>query len=244
MNFLQQYRNLLNGLEDGEMKTNLVNAFGNVELDFNNAITARDSAKQTLNDYKTLVTSKIGTDDVTTFEMPKPNEDIEKIKSDLEAKYNSDMDTLRTDVQGWETKYNDATAKLEDFAFRKAVEDNGLLQNFNIENPYVKDLVVNHIKNNTVVEDGKIYAKDSTTGEKARDIKSGDFLSGANIVEGMIGANEWMPFVKPQANATGMGSKTTTVTSASKKWADYSTKELSAIRNENPSLYEQLKQTR
>ena len=48
MNYLQQFGGMLGEMEDGELKTNLLNAFGNVKLDFNQAIEKRTGIRRVI----------------------------------------------------------------------------------------------------------------------------------------------------------------------------------------------------
>lgn len=244
MNYLQQFGGMLNELEDGELKTNLLNAFGNVKLDFNQAIEKRNTLKDEFESYKSKVTAKLG-GDIDTFEVPKQGDDLEKIKSDLEAKYNNDTQQLRDDISSWEKKYNDTNTQLENMMFNAEVEKAGLLNGFITDNPRVKEMLLSEIRDKLILQDGVFYVKDNATGDKARDIKTGDFLSAKSISDGMRESNEWLPFVKANSQAQGMGTPPQqSQHQTGKKWSDYTSNELVAISRENPALYNQLKETR
>ena len=87
MNALQQFRGILDGLEDGEQKTSLTNAFNGVQLDFNQAIEKRTAIKDEFTDYKSNISKLIGTDDI---------EGITAKVADMSKVGNEDIETLKT----------------------------------------------------------------------------------------------------------------------------------------------------
>lgn len=239
-NYVQQFGSMLGEMEDGETKTNLLNAFGNVRLDFDQAIQKRVDIKNDFDSYKSSVTSKLGTD-ISEYTVPTQSDDLEKLKQDLETKYNTDTQQLRDNVSEWENKYTQSNTKLEDMLFSSEVEKAGLLTGFNTENPMVKDMLLKKIKDSLILQEGVFYVKDGTTGDKARDIKTGEFLPAKSVSDGMLASPEWTPFVSPKAQASGMGTQTTTTTTTGKKFADYTSGELVEMRRTNPAQYELLK---
>lgn len=251
MNALQQFSSMLDGLEDGELKTSLVNAYGNVKIDFNQAIEKRNTIKDEYNTFKEGIKKTIGSDDLEEIgskiqDLSKSgSEDIEKLKSDLQAKYEKDTNELRGLYEAEQNNSNDLRAKYENMLFDNAVEKQGLLTGFNTDNPRVKDMILSEIREKLIFENNTFYVKDEATGDKARDIKSGEYLSAKSISDNLKSSPEWMPFVKPDAQAQGGGTPPPNqANSGGKKWNDYSSSELVAISRENPSLYEQLKTTR
>lgn len=232
---------MLNELEDGELKTSLVNAFGNVKLDFNQAIDKRDAIKQDFNNYKEQVKQKLGTD-IDSYSPPKPSDDLAKLKADYEAKYNADMQKLREDIGGWESKYNEANKRLEDYTFNAEVEKQGLLNGFLVENPRVKEMLLSEIRERLILENGALYVKDGT-GEKSRDIKTGEYMPAVSVSNALKASAEWHHFVKPEAKANGGGSPVGNQATGgnTKKFSDYSASELVELRRTNPTKYDQLK---
>lgn len=248
MGYIQQFGSMLNELEDGELKTSLVNAFGNVRLDFEQAIEKRDTIKSELANYKQNISNLIGTDSIdgvkTKLEdMSKSsNKDVDKLKADLQAKYEADTNELRKMLDGEKAKYSELTTKHEAMLFKNEVERQGLLQGFKTDNPRVKDMLLAEIQDKLILENGTFYVKDSATGEKARDIKSGDYLSAKSVSDGMLQSNEWADFVSPQTKASGTGTPPANQsTPSAKKFTEYTSSELVELHRTNPTRYNQLK---
>ena len=211
MNALQQFRGILDGLEDGELKTSLNNAFNGVQLDFNQTIEKRTAVKDEFTEYKSNISKLIGTDDldgITTkvADMSKGgSEDIETLKTTLKTKYEADTNELRTLLETEKTNTADLTAKHESILFDIEVEKQGLLTGFNTDNPMVKEMLLKSFKEKTILEDGKLFVKDTTTNEKARDIKTGEFLNAKSISDEMKSSDSWLPFVSRETVGDGGG---------------------------------------
>jgi len=238
MNYLQQFGTMLDGIEDTELKTKLITAFGNVKLDFNTSIENRNIAKQELQNYKTAVSQKLGTDDIESFKIPEPSADLEKMKVDLETKYNNDLNVLRDERDGFKSKHDEVESNLNDYRFMNELEKQGMFEGFMVKNPRVKDMLVSEFKDKLVLEDGNFYVKDSN-GEKQRDISSGDFLKGSKVSDDLKSAKEWLDFVEPNSRVQGSGAIATTTT-GNKNPQDYSEQERVDLYRTNPTKFQEL----
>jgi hypothetical protein len=251
MGYIQQFAGMLNEIEDEGLKSSLTSAFGNVRLDFDQAIAKRDEAKQSFTTYKQTINNLIGSDNPEDIkgkleELSKSkNTDVDKLKADLDAKHQADLKTLRDEVDAERSKYSELSSKHESMLFNAEVEKQGLLQGFKTDNPRVKEMLVGEIRDKLILEDGVFYVKDGSTGDKARDIKSGDYLSAKSISESMLQSNEWADFVKPEVKANGGGTPpANNTTTQGKKFSDYTAGELVELRRTNPQQYEALRSTR
>ena len=246
MNALQQFRGILDGLEDGEQKTSLTNAFNGVQLDFNQAIEKRTAIKDEFTDYKSNISKMIGTDDLEGItekvaDMSKGgSEDIETLKTTLKTKYEADTNELRTMLETEKTNTADLSAKLESILFDIEVEKQGLLTGFNTDNPMVKEMLLKAFKDKTILEDGKLFVKDMTTNDKAKNITNGEYLEAKSISDEMQSNDAWLPFVKRETVGNGGGmppnQKVTVNTDASKM----SEADRTNLFKTNPTAFKQM----
>lgn len=250
MGYIQQFKGLLGEIEDEALRTSLLSAFGNVQIDFDTAITKRDEAKQNLTSYKQTVNNLIGSDNPDDIKAKidelssGSSDDIEKVKADLQSKYEADTNELRTMLDDEKSKNASLVEKHESMTFNSELEKQGLLQGFKTDNPRVKEMLLGELKGSLILEDGVFYVK-SATGEKDRDIKTGEYLSAKSVPDGMMSSNEWMDFVKPQSKGQGGGTPPSNPDGAGgKKFSDYTSAELVEMNRTNPQQYQALKASR
>ena len=247
MNYLQQFKNMLAELDDSvEAKQSLVSAFGNVEIDFNQAIEKRNEVKESFNNYKSSIKGLIGADDVDKIReqidtlKTSGNDDIEKVKADLQAKYEADTNELRTLVETEKSNYSTLKQQHEQILFNIEVEKQGLLEGFRTSNPRVKDILLSEIRNKLILEDGKFYVKDQA-GEKARDIKTGEYLPAKSISDEMQSSKEWTDFVSPKTNGNGTAMPSNqNSTPTGKKPSEYTEQERVDLYRNNPTEFNRL----
>ena len=245
MNYLQQFSGLLDNLEDADLKTKLVSAFGNVKLDFNQAIEKRNAIKGELSDLKSGMSNLTGGDSIESLkefiESNKNDGDIEKLKADLKAKYEVDTNELRNMIESEKSKFSELNSSHEKMLFNNEVEKQGLLTGFNTDNQRVKAMLLDEIKDKLILDNGVFYVKDNTTGDKSRDITSGEYLSAKSVSDGMLKASEWADFVSPEIKANGGGMSPNQNASSGKKFQDYSAAELVELNRSNPTMYQALR---
>jgi len=123
-------------------------------------------------------------DDIKSYLKDNSSADLDKLKASLESKYEKDMTTLRSELATKDGLINETTTKYNDSLFKSAIVESGLLSEF-VDEPMARNNITAMIKDKLIYEDGKVYVKDSTTGEKAKDIRSGEFLSPKSVIDGL-----------------------------------------------------------
>ena len=123
-------------------------------------------------------------DDIKSYLKDNSSADLDKLKASLESKYEKDMATLRSELATKDGLINETTTKYNDSLFKSAIVESGLLSEF-VDEPMARNNITAMIKDKLIYEDGKVYVKDSTTGEKAKDIRSGEFLSPKSVIDGL-----------------------------------------------------------
>ncbi len=217
MNGFEQFKGLLNSLDDGESKTSLMSAFNEVTNIFNDAISSRDTVKAKLNESKELIGSlgnTLGLKDGFTVEDVKAHVDglsntskLDELKQNLTKQHETELNELRTMLDTEKQTNQDLTNKANDLLFSSAIANDGLLTGF-VDNPKMRGLVESELKSKLLFEDGNIYVRNEN-GEKAKDITSGNYLTPSSIVESMKSSEDWKGFLSPQTqgkNGSGMQS--------------------------------------
>lgn len=192
MNIHSQFKAMLAKIEDDTLKGELTEAFDKVEGVFTDAVSTRDKVKDTNKSLSTLkqeIAEMMGfDDDFSTEDIKKildsknSNKDLEKLKADLTTKYETDMETLRGELSQKDNSFNELQSKYNDTLFNSAITNSGLLDAF-VDEPMARQNIISKIKDSLIYEDGNVYVKDNTTGEKAKDIKTNEFLKPESVVK-------------------------------------------------------------
>ena len=214
MTVLEQFKTLLSKVESEELKTELTEAFGKVEGVVSEFKETRDKAKETNKSLSTLkkeIAELMDLDeDYSAAEIKgfldsrNSNKDLEKLKTELTSKYENDLKTLRDEISSKDSLIQDTTNKYNDSLFKSAIVESGLLSDF-VDEPMARNSITSMIKEKLIYEDGKVYVKDSTTGDKAKDIRTGEFLSASSVIDSMkatISPIYLNPSVKAQGGNT------------------------------------------
>lgn len=189
MTVLQQFLTALDKVQDETLRAELKGDFGSVEGAFTDAITTRDKAKETnrlLKDFKSEIGNSLGLDKEYTVadiqgKLSNNNQDLEKLKTDISSKYENDLETLRSELTNRESSFNELTGKYNETIFNNTITQSGLLNDF-VDEPMARNLITGTIKEKLLFEDGQIFVKDSSTGEKAKDIRTGEFLKADSVI--------------------------------------------------------------
>lgn len=194
MTVLEQFKALLSKVESEELKTELTEAFTKVEGVVSEFKDTRDKAKdanKSLTTLKKEIAELMGFDDdysaaeIKAFlESKNSSKDLEKLKSELTSKYENDLKILRDEISNKDTLIQETTNKYNDSLFKSAIVESGLLSDF-VDEPMARSNITSMIKEKLIYEDGKVYVKDSTTGDKAKDIRTGEFLSPSSVIDSM-----------------------------------------------------------
>lgn len=180
----EQVKALLNGLEDGDKKTNLLTAFGALQTDNGNIIAARDKAKSDNAPLKELIDSlreATGLGDTLTGDTVK---ELLKSKSkggDEVDALNTQMTELREKYGTLETTHNTYVTEAKDKDFELAIGRSDMFKNVKD-----RDYVLYKIKSKLILgEDGELYAK-SDDGKILNDIVSGNPIKGTELFDSLV----------------------------------------------------------
>lgn len=194
MTVLEQFKSLLSKVESEELKTELTEAFGKVEGVVTEFKETRDKAKEantSLSALKKDIAELMGfSDDYSKADIEEflkaknSNKDLEALKADLTSKYENDLKTLRDEIAQRDSALQETTNKYNDSLFKSAIVESGLLSDF-VDEPMARANITSMIKDSLIYEDGKVYVKDATTGEKAKDIRTGEFLSPKSVIDNL-----------------------------------------------------------
>lgn len=204
MNYFKQFKEMLESVEDESVKTPLVEAFEKVNGMFDEAIETRDKAKEKARSQAEIIeglAKEFGVDEVSV-ESLKQTLDSGKNDDEVKSKYEAQLQELRGIISEKDNEISSVNSKYGDMVFSSQIESMGLLSGFK-ENPLLRKQVVEHLKSSLIHQDGKLYVRDES-GEAAKDIKTGEFVSPTKLVESMKSDNLWADFVAPTVN-TGSG---------------------------------------
>jgi hypothetical protein len=247
MNKKSQFLDLVkSSIEDEALRTKLVDAGQNVFTEFelakDDAIESRDKAKA----KSKLLTEKLGEiqkslsleDDFTVGDI---TEKIKKAENsdDIEAKYKGDIEALRRALSDKDNSILELQTKFDDTMFTNAISQSGVMDNY-VSDTMARDNIINMYKENTIFEDGKIYAKDTATGKVATDLETGVKL-GLDSVATYINSKLNPMYLTAEIKATGGGTPPNQTTPTGKKFSDYTSAELVALNRTNPTAYQALK---
>ena len=247
MNKRSQFLDLLkSSIEDEELRQKLVdagsNVFTEIEAQKDEAIETRDKAKaksKLLTDRLTEIQTNLSLED--DFTVDDINGKIKKAENsdEIEAKYKGDIEALRTAISTKDNEMLDLKTKFDDTMFTNAISQSGVMDSY-VSDTMARDNIINMYKQNTIFEDGNIYAKDTATGKVATDLTTGAKL-GLDSVTTHINSTLNPMYLTADIKANGGGTPPNHKQIGSKKFGDYSSAELVAMNRDNPSGYQALK---
>ena len=211
MNKKSQFLDLLkSSIEDEALRQKLVDAsngvFTDYELAKDDAIESRDKAKaksKLLTDRLGEIQTNLSLDDDFTVDMI-----TDKIKKadnsdEIEAKYKGDIETLRQTLSDKDNEMLGLQTKFDDTLFTNAISQSGVMDGY-VSDTMARANIINMYKENTIFEDGKIYAKDATTGKVATDLTTGEKM-GLDSVTTHINSKLNPMYLTADIKATGGG---------------------------------------
>lgn len=218
MTKLDQFRKLLEEL-DSDSKDSLLGAFKEVESVFTETIERRDSVSKTNRELKESLkefgnTLKLNedftNDDVADFvanldKKANKNEEVEKIKAEMQLRYDTDTKALSEKFSSKEIEFNDLSTKHNDSIFMNEITNSGVMSKF-VDEPMGRTNIMNMIRDKSVRgEDGKIYAKDSITGGVLKDINNNNAPLGLDYLVDNIVSTINPIYLAPETNGQGGG---------------------------------------
>ncbi len=252
-----QLKSSINGMDiSDDIKTKLVSMVTNVETSanerFDTVKESRDNEKskrQSLQTRLDEVGSTLKLNDDFTAEDVKAkmtsnnsNADVEKVKAEMQLRYDTDTKELSSKIAEGDGKFNELQTKHSDFVFMNEISNSGLLSKF-VDEPMARSNIMDMIRDkSTRGEDGKIYAKDSITGNVLKDINNGNAPLGLDYLVNDIASTINPMYLAPQGNGGGGGANHNQGNhSGGKSWAEMTGGEKVALFKKDPKLYEQLK---
>jgi len=214
----EQFLALLQGLEDGESKTNLVTAFEKINGIHKDVIESRDSTKVKLSEVTATIDgikSATGLDDLSVDSLKGVIKNGKK-SSDEVATVTATLDELRAlhktatdDFAAFKTSTGE-----KDFELARSRSD--IFKDVSSD-PFLRSAVMGAVKGKLIAgDDGKLYAK-GADGKVLNDLVSGDPVTGQKLFSQMV---ESGAISKAALNATvknGNGMKQTHQFEASAK---------------------------
>lgn len=208
MNFLQQFRKMLESLDESiEGRSDIIAAMDKVDEQFSEAIKRRDTATARARDAESLkgeLAKLLGLegDEIGIDKFKETIDGLGKKQvGDVNEKHEAELSKLREIVTGLESKNAELQTAYNDQLFKAEIENAGLLNGFK-DNPLLRQTVVNHLKESLLYKDGGIYVKGSD-GEPQTDIKTGELLTPASVVDAMKESPKWADFMAPTAGHGG-----------------------------------------
>ncbi len=215
MNAIEQFLAMLNKMEDGETKTELVTSFETVTGEYNKVKNLRKELGGKL-DKALEFKSKVGSlmefeEDFTIDDVQESinaklkagaSDDIDKVRNDLTTKYETELSTLRDLNNASDIKYNEMNSKYQMLEHDGLIDKVGLLDKFQ-DNGLFKQMGREHFRKNTLVVDGNLYLNDGD-GTPAKDLKTGEFLAPEHLYSKMKDDVQWQPMLKTEQKANGM----------------------------------------
>lgn len=184
----EQFKALINGIEDAELKTKLLTGFEAVHTDNKNIIEARDKAKADNAPLKELVNSlgevtglgdKVSADALKELLSSKSKGGVE-----VDA-LTKQLDEIRGKYQELETNHNTFVSQANEKAFELAISQSEIFKDVSSD-PFLRNAVLSTVKPKLILgEDGGIYAR-GDDGKVSTDILTGKPIAGAELFKSMI----------------------------------------------------------
>ncbi len=183
----EQFLALLNGLEDGESKTNLVTAFEKINGIHKDAIDSRDSAKVKLGEATATIDgirSATGLDDLSVDSLNGVIKNGKK-SSDEVATLTKTLDELRTLHQTTTDEFSTFKTATGEKDFELALSRSDIFKDVSSD-PFLRSAVMGAVKGKLIAgDDGQLYAK-GADGKVLNDLVSGKPMSGQELFSQMV----------------------------------------------------------
>ena len=183
----EQFSLLLNGLEDGEGKTNLVKAFEKLQGIHTEAIESRDKSKGKLNDLTNLIDgikSATGLDELSVDSINGVIKNGKKSSDEVDT-LNNQITELRGKYETLETEHNTYKADSEKKNFELAISRSDIFKDVSSD-PFLRNAVMQTVTNKLIQgEDGNLYAK-GDDGKVLNDLVSGKPITGQDMFSKMV----------------------------------------------------------
>lgn len=228
MDKLTQYLALLNSkLEDGEVKTELVNALESVSNDVTTQLTElksqrKDVGKKLDSEKANLqnIAKGLGLDKESTIEdinealtnistnnNVELKDALESEKLKWEAKSQTQIEEFRSLIADKENALSDVSGKYQNLEFDNLINNAGVLKDVQ-DNPIMRKSITEHLKSQLLVKDGNLFVNDGN-GEVARNLTTNEVMTPDVVVSKLKDDAIWQPFFKGEQKANGMGTPAT-----------------------------------
>lgn len=184
----EQFLQLLNNLEDGDIKANLLTGFEKINDIHKEVITARDKAKDANAPLKEQLSG------LQTATGLGENLSVDSLKELLSKgnKSNAETEALQGQLDELRGLYNQLDATHKDYvgnseakSFELALSQSEIFKNVSPD-PFLRNAVMASIKDKLIVgDDGGLYAK-GADGNVEKDIVSGEPVTGATLFNGLV----------------------------------------------------------
>lgn len=221
---LEQFENAINGDYESvdAMKTALTEVFPSIKSAFEDNKTQRkDLGSKYDNTLKTLekIGKTLGLENYSDYSVEDIKAKFDSIKSEKNVDYDK---KLSDEVEKYRREFNeelavaqkdalDAKEKLNSFEHRTLIDKSNLLKDVKDDTPLFKEQAMSYLMSQTMVKDGRLVVNDGN-GTPAKDLKSGDLLSGDFVVSKMKEDSVYAPLFKSQQK-DGMGTPANQVNS-------------------------------
>jgi len=252
MNALQQFLAHLNTElgDNEELKVKLTDSFKAVQTAFDTTKERADklgTKADELAKVNKLIGSKLNVEEITEDSISEAIKGLSKSKDEgteaLKTKYEDELtkvrDTFNTELKAKDNEFNALGLKLNDTLFKTSIIDSGLLDGF-VDEPMARNNIISQIKDSLIYEDGKIFVKDNSTGERAKDNMTGEYLSPDSLVKNLQSTINPM-YLTADIKAQGGGTPPKGTPPTGKKFSEHTSAELVELNRTNPTAYQALK---
>jgi hypothetical protein len=207
MNYFSQFKEMLETVENEEVRGQLKEGLTKLQGVFDEAIETRDKAKAKNRDFTTLsdaiakqfdIEGDLSVDALAKVLDKTPDND------EIKSKYEGQLNELRNVISQKDNDFASLQKTNEDLIFSTEIENGGLLKGFITDDPLLKSNVISHIKNSFIYRDGKMFVKDEN-GEPAKNIQTGEYIQPVQFVDNMRKDPMWSRHLEPETPPGGGG---------------------------------------
>lgn len=183
----EQFLQMLQGLEDGDTKANLLTGFEKLQSIHKDAIETRDKTKEQNSELSKVVEGVKGVTGLEDLSVDSLSEVIKngKKSSDEVDMLKGKLEELQGKYQGLETTHNDYVSQVDTKNFELAVSRSDIFKDV-VSDPFLRESAINKVLPKlTMGEDGNLYQKGSD-GKIYRDLVTDKPVSGNELFSSMI----------------------------------------------------------
>lgn len=207
MNYFSQFKEMLDAVENEEVKGQLKDGLTKLQGIFDEAIETRDQAKAKSRELTALsesiakqfdIEGELSVDALAKVLDKTPDNDA------IKSKYENQLNELRNVISEKDNNLATLQKTNEDLIFSTEIENGGLLKGFITDDPLLKSNVINHIKSSFIYRDGKMFVK-GEDGEPAKNLQTGKYIQPVQFVDNMRKDPMWSRHLEPETPPGGGG---------------------------------------